>query len=99
MKPYNEEWTEEEINSYIDKNNVLVLFHVDVPTNTACMIVYGTSINSYQKDDLKYQISKKFGGKTLTNTMCENINEFAEKWYNKYILNKKARTINKTKDK
>ena len=95
MKRFDEEWTNEEINGHLFKNNVLVLFVLDKYTNLAQIIVYGVGLLTEHKDDLKYRISSKFGDRLLTDEVCSDINEFAEKWYNKNILNKKARTLNK----
>lgn len=94
MKNFYEEWDDDEINDYISRNAVLVLFKVHSSINEAELIIHG-NLNEKQKMLLKICIVGKFGGKRMSEDMCIRINEYAETWYNGYIkTSKKVRVLN-----
>ena len=95
MKEFYEEWTSEEIEDYIRPFGIVVLFETSLFYNEAKIIIHGKCLNDYCKKILEEKITNKFGGQTLTKEMCDKINQFAERWYNKEILLKKARVVNK----
>lgn len=97
-KEFYQHWTEQEINEYTDQFSILVLFVVDDVRKEAQIVVHGNLTNE-QKDQLTIIITTLFGGTTISRSLCDKINEFAEKWYNKFILKKKARVINFRKEK
>lgn len=100
MKKFHELWTTSEINSYTECFGVLVLFDMNVlyTNNEAKIIIHG-ELTDDQRYALLEGITNSFGGQLLTDDVCDDINKFAEKWYNRYVLNRRARVINiKRKD-
>lgn len=93
FKEFYETWTDKEILDYIGQFGILVLFRIHNTTKEAEVVIHGR-ITETQSDQLKGFISLLFGGSSLSSLLCVKINEFAEKWYNKYVLNRKARVIN-----
>jgi len=93
MKSFYDPWTAEEIKQYVEDYNVLVLFELPNTGTTAQLLIYG-KMNKYQKHELMDKITHIFGGVPLSSAICTKVNEFAEKWYNKEILKRKARVIN-----
>ena len=98
MKTFEEKWSDKEIIKYIDQFNVLILFKAHKIFNEVEMLVYGDFSDS-KKELLLLSISMKFGGKKMTTKICVEINEFAEKWYNKFVSKKISRVINFKKKK
>lgn len=92
-KEFYEEWSENEINEYMDQFGILVLFKINISNKIAQVVVHG-NITDEQVNEIKEYIALVFGGTILDKMLCGKINEFAEKWYNKYVLNKKAHIIN-----
>ena len=93
MKLFHEPWTIEEIKKHVSDFNVLILFDITSVNMIAQIIIHG-NINKSQKHTLLENIVNLFGGTPLTNPLCNKINEYAEKWYNKEVLKRKARVIN-----
>lgn len=93
MRPFHEPWTDEEIKRHVADYNVLVLFDIKNVVREAEIVIHG-NMNKTQKHVLLENIIKLFGGAPLTNALCNKINEYAEKWYNKEVLKRKARVIN-----
>lgn len=93
MKNFYEKWNDEEISEYIDQFNVLILFEIHRIFNEVEVIVYGDFSNA-RKELLLLGVTSRFGGKKINSKICAEINEFAEKWYNKYVSKKTARVIN-----
>jgi hypothetical protein len=93
MKLFHESWTDEEIKRHVADFNVLVLFDIKNTNHEAQIVIHG-NLNRSQKHVLLENIVKLFGGSPLTNVLCNKINEYAEKWYNKEVLKRKARVIN-----
>ena len=93
MPKYYEPWTDEDIREYLDKHPILVLFKIIGPNKSANIILHG-DISVNQKIELEKKISTLFGGSLLTSVTCEKINEYANKWYKKNVLNGAARVIN-----
>lgn len=93
MRNFYEEWSNNEINDYIDQNPVLVLFKIHLGINEAELIIHG-KLNEEQKMLLKTRIAKKFGGKMISEDMCIRINEYAEMWYNDISAPQKIRVLN-----
>ena len=83
MKKFNEMWTNEEINSYLSKNNILILFKNS--SNKYTMNIYG-DISDDQKKQLSVFFRNMFGSHTGTDMIFDKINEIAIKWYNKIRL-------------
>ena len=98
MKEFYQAWTQDEIDEHIEQFNVLVLFVVQLGTKEAQLEIHG-NLNDTQRESLMLLITNNFGGHTLSSALCAKINEFAEKWYNKYVLKKKARVINFKKER
>lgn len=96
MKEFFEPWTDQEKKDYLSANNVLVLFNVDLKRKEAKIEILG-KLTEHQKNVLLEAITNVFGGIKLTSKVCNKINEYADKWYNKFILKKKARVINSGK--
>jgi len=88
-------WTDKDINKYIKQFKVLVLFktHPLSASKEAELIIYG-DFNKKKKELLLVSIIHKYGGQNLTPNVCIEINDFAEKLYNKYISEKRSRVIN-----
>ena len=95
MKGFCDHWTSEEIEDYIYPFGILVLFETILFSKEARIIVYGKLLDDHCKEMLVGRITEKFGGQDVCSTLCNKINRFAEKWYNKEIMLKKARVINK----
>lgn len=93
MKQFYESWSEEEIKDWVGQYNVLVLFTANRATREADIHIHG-NLKKSQKMALATEIARHFGGVTMTKQVCNKINEFAEKWYSKIILKRKARVIN-----
>lgn len=93
---YNE-WTDEEVQEYLEKHKVLVLFE-NHPNEYTTMVIHG-DLDEKQKDKLKENILRIFISSLITPTVCEKINEYAIKWCNKYIFNRRTRVINGNKGK
>lgn len=96
MKNFAEQWTKKEIDEWLDIYNVLVLFKPHWSTKTAEITIYG-KMDTALKIKLVEDIAKTFGGAHMTKKVCNKVNEFAEKWYNKYVLKRRARVINTRK--
>ena len=97
MKEFDHDiWTEKEIEEHLSAFNVLVLFKKHNHSKTAEILIYG-KMTSIQKLTLLERITNVFGGANITHNVCNKINEFSEKWYNKHILKRRARVINKGK--
>ncbi len=97
MKNFYEEWDDDEIKNYISRNPVLVLFKIHLGINEAELIIHG-KLNEKQKMLLKICIVGEFGGKKMSDDTCVRINEYADLWYNDYILApKKIRVLNFSK--
>ncbi len=92
-KEFYEYWNGQEIDEYIRQFSVLVLFQAIQGQKEARLVIYG-KFEDEKKDQLKKQISTLFGGFNLSSQLCNKINEYAEKWYNKFVLKKQARVIN-----
>ena len=93
IKEFYEYWNGQEIDEYVRQFNVLVLFQAVQGQKEARLVVYG-KIDDEEKDQLKKQILVQFGGFDLSSQLCDRINEYAEKWYNKFVLKRQARVIN-----
>jgi len=91
VKGFDEEWTGDEINEYIDQFHILVLFKTY--GNIAQLLVYG-KLDDDQKYKLKERITNIFGGQHLNKQICTKINEYASKWYTKIVLGHRRRIIN-----
>jgi hypothetical protein len=91
-------WSEQEINEYVDLVGVLVLFEIEISlfSREAKIIVHG-KMNTWDRESLRDDIIKKYGGKDITDEIGIRVNEYAEKWYNKKILKRKARVLNKSR--
>lgn len=90
-------WNEQDIKDYLAAVGVLILFEIEISLfskREAKVVVHG-SFSSWDKDMLRDDIVLKFGGTDITDDIGIKINEYAEKWYNKKILRRKARVINK----
>jgi len=97
VKNFYEEWDDDEINDYTSQNPVLVLFKIHLGINEAELVIHG-NLNDKQKMLLKICIVGEFGGKKMSDDMSVRINEYAEMWYNDYILAaKKVRVLNFSK--
>ncbi len=96
QKEFYQEWTEQEIEEYIDQFSVLVLFEIHAASKEAEIVVHG-KLTEDQKHQLLIVIVALFGGTNMSVELCSRINEFAEKWYTKIVLKKKARVINFSK--
>jgi hypothetical protein len=97
VKKFYEDWDDDEINDFLSRTPVLVLFKIHLGVNEAELLVHG-KLNEKQKMLLKICIIAEFGGKNMSEDMCIKINEYAEMWYNDYILApKKVRVLNFSK--
>lgn len=88
-------WTPDDINKYTKQFKVLILFksHPLSVSREAELIIYG-DFSKKKKELLLMGIISKYGGQNLTSSVCIEINDFAERWHNRYILEKRARVIN-----
>ena len=94
MKKFYEEWSDDEIDDFLTRTPVLVLFKIHLGINEAELIIHG-KLSERQKILLKLCIIGEFGGKNMSEDMSIRINEYAEIWYNDYILApKKVRVLN-----
>jgi hypothetical protein len=96
-KEFYQHWSDQEIKDYVKCFNVLVLFVIHASLGEAEIIVHG-NITDEQKRQLTIVITTLFGGSNMDKSLCNKVNEFAEKWYSKIILKKKARVINFRKE-
>lgn len=92
-KDFYKKWSQDEINDWLSVYSVLVLFEPDLYSNEAKINIHG-KLSESQKNQLLHEITSHFGGTVMNRSICEKINEFAEKWHSKHILHKKARVIN-----
>lgn len=92
MKRFDVKWSKEEIDEWVDIYNVLVLFEEWVGRE-AKVVIHG-KIDATNQMKLAEAIVRYFGGTHMTPSVCRKVNEFSQKWYNKNILNKKARVLN-----
>jgi hypothetical protein len=76
-------WTSEEIDKYVDKYHILVLFSTS-KIGKASMEIFGNLSNTH-KQQLFSLIANLFGGNVLSIPIRCKINEFAIKWYNKKL--------------
>ncbi len=88
-----EDWKDDAINRYVKQFKVLVLFRVHSVSKEVELIIHG-DFSIKKKKLLLIDIIRKYGGKNLSPNICVEINDFAEKWYNKYVSEKRARVIN-----
>lgn len=93
MKLFHESWTDDEIKKHVTDFNVLVLFEIKSTHQEAQIVIHG-NLSKAQKHVLLENVVGLFGGAPLTNALCNKINEYAEKWYNKEVLKRRARVIN-----
>ena len=92
-KEFYDSWTTEEVDDYLKEFNILILFKVHLLYNEAEVLIHA-DIADDKKDLLRGKISMLFGGDTLSRDLCLRVNEYAERWYSRNILNKKAMVIN-----
>lgn len=93
MKAFDEKWEQREIDEWLDTYNVLVLFETQWVVRDAKIIIHG-KMDTTNKLRLASDVAKYFGGISLTYPVAAKVNEYAQKWYNKHILKKKARVLN-----
>lgn len=93
MKEFYDKWSDQEIEEYLEASNVLVLFETNHSTKTAELKIHG-KMTDHQRMAMLENILNVFGGAKLAASVCAKINEYAEKWYNKNVLKRKARVIN-----
>jgi hypothetical protein len=94
VKKFYDNWSDDEINNYVNENSTLVLFRAHRGSNEAEIIIHG-ELNDKQKLLLKVCIIGKFGGKPLNESNCVKINEYAREWYKDFIVApKKVRVLN-----
>lgn len=92
-KEFYESWSKAEIKEWVEENGILVLFEPDLQTREARISIHG-NLKASQSNALAEEISRHFGGNNMTRAICNKINEFADKWYSKVVLKRKARVIN-----
>lgn len=99
-KFFNTNWSAQDISDYLSAVGILILFEIEINffNKEAKVIVHG-DFSLWDKDLVRDEIMKKFGGKDITDEVCILINEYAEKWYNKKIKRRKARVVNKVAKK
>jgi len=93
VKKFYEEWDDDDIDDFLTETPVLVLFKIHLGINEAELVIHG-NLSENQKMLLKLCIIAEFGGKNMSEDMSIKINEYAEMWYNDYILAKKVRVLN-----
>lgn len=99
MKKFYEPWTQEEIDEYLARDKkVLVLFEIHLSTKEARVMVHG-NLKDSQKALLKVCIANEFGGKSMSEDLVGQINDYAENWYYRYIERAPIRLINLGKRK
>jgi hypothetical protein len=96
-----DDWTKLQIDEHLKMFGVLVLFALESTFfgPEIKLVVYGDKISEFDKMVIKEEISDYYGGDPITTKVCVLINELALRWYNKNILKKKARVVNKKKVK
>ena len=93
-------WEESDINDYVSKFGVLVLFKLHLSLGEAEMIIYHSDkMTADHVGKLKEVLAMRFGGTTMNDVLADTINEFAIKWYNKNILKKISLVVNGRKRK
>jgi hypothetical protein len=93
VKKFYEKWDDDEINDFLVDTPVLVLFKIHLGINEAELVIHG-DLDEENKMLLKIHITEEFGGQNMSEEMCVKINEYAEMWYNDYILAPKIRVLN-----
>lgn len=93
IKSFRDTWTKDEIAEYVRDYNILVLFEEDWPSREAIIVIH-SKISAAKKDGLREKIIAIFGGRALTDQICDKVNEYAVKWFNKVILQRKSRVVN-----
>ena len=93
MKEFDDKWEKNEIDEWLDIYSVLVLFETQWVVRDAKVVIHA-KMDATNKMRLAEAIARHFGGTGLTRPVCHKVNEFAQKWYNKHILKKKARVLN-----
>jgi len=87
-------WSKDDINSYTNKNSVLVLFKIYIMARTVDVIIHG-KLNDKQKFLLKVCILGEFGKKNMSEGLSIKINEYARNWYGEFIKpSGKVRVLN-----
>jgi hypothetical protein len=97
VKKFYDDWNDQDVSDFLSQTPVLVLFKLHYGANEAELIIHG-KLNEKQKMLLKVCIVGEFGGMNMTNDISIEINEYAKRWYNDYILApKKIRVLNFSK--
>ena len=92
IKKFYEPWTPAEVDDYLKIFNILVLFEPSAVAGQTVLRVYG-NISEKRKAQLTEKILLMFGGKIVTEILCDKANEYAHKWYKKVVIGNK-RVIN-----
>ena len=93
MKKFYDKWKAKEINDYIAQFNVLVLFSIVTLFDEVEIVIHG-NFKTSKKKMMLLKIISKYGGLKLTDVMCAEINEYAERWFNRNISKESSRIIN-----
>lgn len=94
VKKFYDKWNEEEIDDYVNKYSVLVLFRIHKRINEAEIVLHG-GLNRKQNLLLRVCIIGKFGGGQFTDDACIKINDYAKEWYKDFVAApRKVRVLN-----
>ena len=93
MKKFYEKWDSEEIDDHLRVCPILILFKIHVNLGEAEIVVHG-NLSQKQEILLKVCIVGEFGGDKMSEKLCITINEYAEKWYNRFVKPQKIRVLN-----
>lgn len=93
IKSFYGKWTDREIEEYLSAFNILILFETII---SGQVIRIYADMSDTKKEKLENHITDTFGIPPFSGATCDKINEFAVKWYNKFVLGKTYRVINKS---
>jgi len=93
MKKFYSKWSTEEIVDYVSQFKVLILFNVVTLFDEVEIVIHG-NFGASKKKMMLFNIISKYGGQKLSDAMCAEINEYAERWFNRNVSKESSRIIN-----
>jgi hypothetical protein len=81
MKKFNEIWTKSEIEQYVRKNGILVLF--ENKANEYAIVMHVDKAGDDEIANIKSKIYMMFASHNISDSIMSKINEIAIKLYNK----------------
>ena len=93
MKKFYDKWSPAEIDDYTSQFKVLILFNVVTLYDEVEVVIHG-NFKTSKKKAMLISIITKYGGRKLSDAICAEINEYAERWFNRNVSTESSRIVN-----